>query len=107
NGTLFVTNEFGFGFLLKLMISIGGEAQLFFLVFAALTQYYMYKAIQKNSIDPGMSILIYFCILSFYLFSFNGVRQSLAGAIFLYALWFIQTGDLKRYTLYFFIASVF
>lgn len=107
NGTIFVTNEFGFGLLLKLMIAVGGQAQLFFLIFAALTQYYMYKAIQKNSIDRGMSILIYFCILSFYLFSFNGVRQSLAGAIFLYALWFIQTGDLRRYSLYFLIAGVF
>jgi hypothetical protein len=107
NGSLFVTKELGFGFFLNLLVVIGGTAQLFFLIFAVLTQYYTYKAIQKNSVNQEMSILIYFCILSFYLFSFNGVRQSLAGAVFLYAIWFIQTSDLKRYSIYIFVAAIF
>jgi len=107
SGSLFVTNELGFGLFIKLLDFIGGTAQLFFFSFAALTQYFTYKAIQKNSLNPGMSILVYFCILSFYLFSFNGVRQSLAGAIFLYSIYFIQNSDLKRYSFYVILASVF
>lgn len=102
-----VVREPLFYFVVKFLDMIGGTYQFMFLVFAGFTQYFMYKAIKTNSINFTLSAVLYFTIVSFYLFTFNVVRQWLALPVFLYSLKFLVEKDGKRFLLYNLVTALF
>lgn len=102
-----VVREPLFYYIVKALDSIGGTYQFNFFVFACFTQYFMYKAIKENSINFILSTALYFSIVSFYLFTFNVVRQWLALPVFLYSIRFLYEKDGKRFLLYNLITALF
>lgn len=107
DGYSYVVREPLFYYFVKGLDAIGGTYQFIFLVFACFTQYFMYKAIKTNSVNFTLSTALYFTIVSFYLFTFNVVRQWLALPVFLYSIKFIVEKDGKRFLLYNVISALF
>lgn len=101
-----VVREPFFYYIVVALDKIGGTHQFIFLVFAGITQYFMYKAIKENSINFSLSVLLYFSVVSFYLFTFNVVRQWVALPIFLYSIKFLKEKDPKRFFTYNVIAGL-
>ena len=89
--------ELGFNFLIDFLHAIGGTYQLMFLLLAIIMNVLVYKIIRYYSTDVWLSCLIYLCVAPFYFSSFNGTRQYIAIAIFLYSLRFIETKKYKKY----------
>lgn len=95
-----VTSEPLFSYFLKFCYDLGGNAQMFFLISSIITNLFVYLFIRKLSPNYFLSFLLYFCIISFYLYTFNATRQWLACSIFLYSLNFFKD---KKYYKYIFI----
>jgi hypothetical protein len=93
----YTAREPGFGYFIDLLHLIGGTYQLMFLVLSVIMQFLVYKIIKYYSPNVWVSVLIYLCVAPFYLATFNGTRQYIAVAIFLYSLRFI---DNKKYIIY-------
>lgn len=102
-----VTNEPFFQYFIKAIDYLGFNAQFFFLISALFTQYFVYQSIKHLSKEFVLSTLIYVCIVSFYLFTFNVVRQWLGVSVFLYSLNFVVAKDYKRYFIYNLLAALF
>jgi len=94
-----ITKEPGFGYIIFYIKKWFGGPQFFFLYFAALTQYFYYRFIKYNSINKELSILIYFCVISFYLYSFNAIRQTLAASIFLFSLRYLEKSSRSSFVI--------
>src|SRR5690606_16017402 len=86
-----VTSEPLFIYFIQLCDYFGGDYQLFFLITSLLISILVCCFVLKNSKDVVMSFLLYLCVVSFYLYSFNAVRQWVACSFFLYftSLFFI------------------
>lgn len=93
----YLVREIGFGYMLDLIHYIDGTYQLMFLILAIIMQFFVYKIIRYYSTNVWFSCLIYLCIAPFYLATFNGTRQYIAIAIFIYSLRFIDNKDYKKY----------
>lgn len=102
-------SEIGFKYLLDFFNYIGAAPQFFFLVFSVFTNFFVFNFIcrYRNIISIAIPILIYLCVISFYLNSFNAVRQCLSVSIFLYATKYIQEGKFFRYSSAIILASFF
>ncbi len=107
NSTKELTKEPGFGYIVFYLKKWLKEPQFFFILFAFLTQYFYYKIITKQSQNIKLSILLYLCVISFYLFSFNVIRQTLAVAVFLYCLPFITNLKIKTFFTYIITTTFF
>lgn len=102
-----VTSEPLFSCFLKFCYELGGNAQFFFLLSAILTNTFVYLFIRKVSTNYILSFLLYFCIVSFYLYTFNATRQWLACSVFLYSLTFFKDNKYFIYTLLNVLAGLF
>ena len=89
--------ELGFLYLLDFIRFIDGTYQLMFLILAVIMNVLVYKIIKYYSPNVWISCLIYLCVAPFYFSTFNGTRQYVAIAIFLYSLRFIDQKQLKKY----------
>ncbi|MGE8377404.1 MAG: EpsG family protein [Sphingobacterium sp.] len=92
-----ITSEPFFIYVIKFCDLLGGSSQMLFLVMALLTNYFMYRYVTEQSLDPTLSMLIYFSVISFYLFSFNISRQWAACSIYLFSLIYLIN---KRYIVF-------
>lgn len=91
--------EWGYYGLVKLCHMINGNAQLVFLLFSAITVYFVYRYIEYFSKDVELSWFLFVCIGPYYLNTFNGMRQWLAIAVFAYSLRYVQEKKPWRYLL--------
>ncbi len=89
--------EWGYYWLVQFVHSIGGTAQLVFLIFSFATLYFIYKFIEYFSENVELSWLIFICIGPYFLSTFNGIRQWLVTAIFAYSLRFVKENKLIKY----------
>ncbi|MDY0193881.1 MAG: EpsG family protein [Aliarcobacter butzleri] len=97
--------EDSFILLVKFINFIGGTEQLLFFIYAFLTITFTSKFIEYFSQNKVLSLYIYFTFAVFYFASFNGVRQALAVAIFVYSIKFIIEKNLLKYILFIVIAT--
>lgn len=97
--------EDSFVLLVKLIDLIDGEEQLLYFIYAFLTVFFTSKFIEYFSLNKVFSLYIYLTFAVFYLASFNGIRQSLAVAIFMYSIKFIVERNLFKYILLIMIAT--
>lgn len=107
--TLF--SEFGFELLSYLTKYISNEyfddsAVPFFMFISLLVLVLTYSSILKYS-QHRVLCLFCFLMLGFYTFHFNGARQAIAIAIFLFSLRYILSANLKKYLLCLFIGFLF
>src|SRR5690606_21691948 len=92
-----VTSEPLFIYFIQLCDYFGGDYQLFFLITSLLISILVCCFVLKNSKDVVMSFLLYLCVVSFYLYSFNAVRQWVACSFFLYSLSFLVDKEYRKY----------
>lgn len=96
-------------YLAKMVMAIGGQAQLQFAISAFLTSYFFYKGFkyicQNNGVLFFIVSLLYLPFL--YVASLNVVRQLIATAIFVYAIRFIIESKFLLYCLTIFVATLF
>ena len=81
--------EAGFSYILLLLNQYGFSVTWFFFVIAAMSYFFMYKAVETTPVFKRFSVLVMLSLLSLS-FLCNGIRQGLAICIFLYAFHFIQ-----------------
>lgn len=74
-----------------------------FAICAVLICYFIFRAFMEQSVNPAYSILI-FVVCGDYFNSQNQIRQALAMAIFLYAMKYIKSRELKKYLLFMLVA---
>lgn len=99
--------EIGFNTMANLVFSLGFSIQVAFLLSSFIICYCFYRYIKDNSIHPGLSYFIFFSFPIFYLASFNGIRQFIAVAIFIYAIKFIKSKSFIKYMVVITIAVSF
>lgn len=100
------TNKFKepiFNLLNRLIYLFSKDAQLLFVVVAALSLGFAFCAIYKQSKYIPFSILLYFLSTN-YFNSLNQLRQSLAMSIFLFATQYIEKRDWKKYFFWMIVA---
>lgn len=107
--TLF--SEFGFELISYLTNYIssqffGGSNIPFFMFISSLVLILTYSSIIKYSQYKVLSLFC-FLTLGFYTFHFNGARQAIAIAIFLFSLRYILSANLKKYLLCIFFGFLF
>lgn len=100
------SREVGFSFVLDFLHRIGASYQLMFLLMAIVMQYFVYKIFKRYSYSIWTSVLIYFCISTFYIATFNGTRQYLAIAIFIWAIQYIEQRKFIKYLVSILLAAV-
>lgn len=93
--------------LIQIIDSMGGTAQLYLLIMALATNILIYFFVIQNSKNYVISTLFYLLVSLFYTASFNAVRQYLTIAIFLYAIRFIKERKLFHYMLTIIFGSFF
>lgn len=81
--------------------------QVFFVVGSLLTIYPLYKICIKYSLDPALSLIIYFLYPAFYLDGLGIVRNAIAFSIELYALITLMEGKMKKTVLLLICATLF
>ena len=91
--------EFGFNLLNKITYCIVDDPALMFAVVSLMTLFFMFMAFYQQSVNPSFSIFV-FVIGTFYFNTMNQMRQTLAMAIFLYAMKYIEKRDPIRYFLW-------
>lgn len=84
----------------------GNTYQYIFALTAFLICFFVYKAIQEQSVNASLSIYL-FVMCTFYNYSLSGMRQSIAIAIFLYALKYIKSEEIWKYFFWIVIAIGF
>lgn len=96
-------------YLAKVIMALGGQAQLQFAVSALLTSYFFYQGFKYLCRNNGLLFftvsLLYLPFL--YVASLNIVRQLIATAIFVFAIRYIIENRLFSYFVAIFIASLF
>lgn len=86
--------------LLSIMLDI--EYQLFFLGISFTVCYLYFNSIEKLSNYKLQSLLL-FVLLGFYTFHFNGARQAISIALFLFSYRYIISGEASKYLFLIFI----
>lgn len=76
------------------------------IITALIAVYFQLKGIYKISTIPAVSI---FVLITFgiYTYVFNGARQALAAAIYVFAIYYLVKGNFKKYALWVLIAFFF
>lgn len=103
---LTIKTEPGYQLLIKFAALLGGTPQLVFLIAACITCYFICKFIESECENKSLSTIIYMCLGPLYFSSFNTVRESMAIAIFLYSLRYLEEYKWKC-ILYMLFASLF
>ena len=101
------TRELGFEYFVTFLNYIDAEPQLMFLILAILIQVLVYKIIKYYSMNFWLSIVVFMLIPPFFLNTFNGTRQFIAIAIFLYSLRYIEKKEYFKYFTCIFIGAFF
>lgn len=99
--------EIGFDFVTDLLIAIGAKPQSLFLVWAIVMQAMVYKYFRRYNYNVWLSLMIYFCVSTFYIATFNGIRQYLAIAAFMLSFSSIMERKFLCYCLIYVIAVLF
>lgn len=71
--------------------SIGGTSQLYFLTMSVVTEFFVYKILICYKKYFWLLVVIYYCASIFYFASFNAVRNSVAIAIIVWSLKYIES----------------
>lgn len=95
-GTLIRYNEVGFTWLNKIVAHFTGNVQWIFVITSFITLFLVYKSIKDQSVNIPLSVFM-LILGSFYLASYNFVRQCLAIAIFSYSLKYIENKEPLKY----------
>jgi len=90
--------EIGYQFLELLAAQFSNNYYALLITIAAFITYFQFKGIYKLSIIPSISIFILISF-GFYTFAFNGARQGIALAIFIYAIQFIVNKNFIKYAI--------
>lgn len=85
---------------------LGGTYVAVFAICAFLFLYFTYSQIIKDSIYPGLSVILLFGTTYYFCF-LNGMRQLIAAAILLYSIRFIEEKDLFKFSLFVLLATGF
>ena len=107
NARDYTVNEPGFMLFLELLHFIEADFQLMFFLLAVIMQWLVYKILIRYNYDIWTSSLIYYCISPFYIATFNGVRQYLAIAVFIFVLHYIEEQKFWKYLLALLVAAFF
>ena len=89
--------ETGFYWLVKLCSKIIAKPWFMFTVVAAITIILYFKAFEESK-EFLVSVFLFFAVGA-YFDSFNGIRQYIVVAVFMYAYRYIRTNNLKKYIL--------
>lgn len=81
--------DFGFALLNKIIIFFGGGAQWVFIICSFVISFAVCKSIDDADSNKALSYFIYICG-TFFFFSLNGMRQSVAIALFYYSLKYVR-----------------
>lgn len=81
-----------------------GYPPVVFILFGIPTYMFMYKGFKKNSVNVGLSIVIYLSL--FYLFSLGAIRQALAMSICLYNYTNLRQCNSKKFVIYVVVATL-
>lgn len=88
--------DIGLYMIIKLIIFLNGNQQWLFIITSFIINYFIFKTIFRNSQNKMLSIYIYICG-TLYFFSMNGIRQTIAIALFYYSLQYIENRKFKKY----------
>ncbi len=91
-----VRMDIGLKIIYVLMAQIQANEQWIFIITSFLVNWFACKNIVEQSPNYKLSFWIYLCG-TFYFFSMNGVRQSIAMMMFYYSFRFIKERNLKKY----------
>jgi len=80
--------------------------EVFLGAISALVCILTFSAINQVSKNKVLSLFV-FLFLGFYTFHFNGARQAIAMALFIYSIKYILTGNAKKYALIVFVGFLF
>lgn len=106
NNSITVTDfELGFTWLIKVCSKIVDEPWFMFLVVSFITIFIFVHSFEKSE-SFVLSVILFFA-QGIYFDTFNGIRQYIVIAIFLYAYRYIQEDDFKKYLVSMLIASLF
>ena len=83
-------------YIYKLMAMFHANVQWIFVITSFLINWFACRSIARQSTDCKISFWIYICG-TFYFFSMNGVRQSVAIMMFYYSFRYIKEQNLKKY----------
>jgi hypothetical protein len=100
------TEEFGYQLLTLFCMNVLGNYQWIIVFLSFVTCACFFKSFYRYSNDMVISICV-FVATGCYYFSLNGMRQSLAIAIFFFAIKYIETKNFKFYLLNIFFACCF
>lgn len=98
--------DIGFVFLYKLIIFLNLNKQWIFVLSALIFNVFIFRSIFKRSKNPAISLFVFF-LGTFFFFSMNGIRQSIAISIFYYSLQCVSDRNLKKYLLLNFVGILF
>lgn len=93
----FTVNEPAFRLWVDVLNDLGFSFQMMFLGMSAVTAIFVYKALSRLEKGFWISTIVYFCVSTFYLASFNGCRQYVAIAIVLWALKYVYEKKIYSY----------
>jgi EpsG family len=91
--------EPGFRFIIWILKSIGFNSYSLFFVFALIPLAFIFKGIRDNSKFPILSVFIFMVVFNIG-YVFNGIRQGIAMAIFVYLLKDIERRNFKKVLLF-------
>lgn len=94
----YIRADLGIIAIYKIMAFLKANVQWIFVITSFLVNYFVCKSIVTQSKKQFLSYWIYICG-TFYFFSMNGVRQSIAIAIFYYSVQYIKEKKVKTYFL--------
>lgn len=98
-------NEPLFNLLNRVIYLFTHHSWALFAVCAVIICYFTFRAFMEQSINPAYSILI-FVLSGDYFNSQNQLRQAIAMAIFLYAMKYIKSRELKKYIVLIIVAGL-
>lgn len=91
-----VLHEPGSALLMELLSRIGGTEHLYFLIMAAVTEFFVYKIFMRETRFFWLLVIMYYCVSIFYFASFNAVRNFAAIAIMIWAVKYAENQDWKK-----------
>lgn len=89
--------EIGFNLLIDAIIAVGAKPQILFLICAIVMQIFVYKYLKTYNFNVWLSLMIYYCVSTFYIATFNGVRQYLAIGAFMFCLPLIREKKIFKF----------
>lgn len=88
--------DLGFLYLNKIIAFFGANYQWIFVISSFIINFFICKVIFEKSNNKFLSLFIYICGTLFF-FSLNGIRQTMALALFYYSLKYIEKQNIKKY----------